>query len=37
MKTENAKMEYELTGHARTVLAERRIPLEWLGHVLDAP
>lgn len=30
-------MEYELTEHAKDVLAEREIPAEWLERVLDAP
>lgn len=30
-------MEYELTQHAQTVLAEREIPLEWVERTLNAP
>jgi hypothetical protein len=30
-------MEYELSRHARHVLAERRIALEWLDRVLSDP
>lgn len=29
--------EYELSAHARTVLAERSIPEEWLARVLQQP
>jgi hypothetical protein len=30
-------MNYELTQHARDVLAERNIPLEWLERALREP
>ena len=30
-------MSYTLTGHAKKVLAEREIPLEWLERALDEP
>ena len=30
-------MKYELTDHARTVLAEREIPLAWVERVLAKP
>lgn len=30
-------MNYTFTEHARKVLAERQIPLEWLEHVLHQP
>ncbi|HUY33543.1 MAG TPA: DUF4258 domain-containing protein [Pirellulales bacterium] len=30
-------MKYELTQHAKDVLAERAIPTEWLERVLDTP
>ena len=30
-------MRYELTAHAKMVLAERGIPIEWMERVLDHP
>jgi len=30
-------MKYELTQHAKNVLAERRISIAWLERILDAP
>jgi hypothetical protein len=30
-------MNFELTKHAKKVLAEREIPLEWLERTLSAP
>ncbi len=30
-------MKFELTKHARRVLAEREIPLEWVERTLSAP
>ena len=30
-------MEYELTQHAKDVLAERGIPVDWLEHAIDNP
>lgn len=30
-------MNYHLTEHARDALKKRKIPLEWLERVLDAP
>jgi hypothetical protein len=30
-------MKYELTKHAKTALAEREIPIEWVERTLDAP
>ena len=30
-------MNYELTEHARKVLEERKIPVEWLEHTLFNP
>jgi uncharacterized DUF497 family protein len=30
-------MIYELTQHARDVLQERQIPLEWVERVIDKP
>jgi len=30
-------MEYTLTEHAKKVLDERRVPLEWLERTLDHP
>ena len=30
-------MKYELTDHARDVLAERDIPIAWLERALDSP
>lgn len=30
-------MRYELSGHARTVITERKIRPEWISRVLDRP
>lgn len=30
-------MKYELTQHARDMLAERQIPTEWIARVLASP
>ena len=30
-------MKYQLTQHARDVLVEREIPVEWLERVLNSP
>ena len=30
-------MRFELTKHAKTALAEREIPLEWVERTLNAP
>lgn len=31
------KMRYELTAHAATVMAERKIPAAWVERVLQSP
>lgn len=30
-------MDFELTRHAQDVMAERKIPLEWVAHVIRKP
>lgn len=30
-------MKYQLTQHARDVMAERQIPVEWMEHALNNP
>lgn len=35
--TRNKSLNYELTEHARTVLRERAIPVEWLERTLSGP
>ncbi len=32
-----AKIRYELTAHAETVMAERKIQAEWVNRVLQSP